>query len=125
MLRRLRIMPFACCGGATPAMIGCRSDTPIALPDAGIPAGLAIDVTPPALVIRPGSNGRARFSLRDGDGAAVPNYLLSFTAVDENGNEAALGARLSATQILTEDDGSAALEVMIGDRSEEHTSELQ
>jgi|GEM_PF-1548461 len=119
MLRRLRIMPFACCLGATAAMIGCRADTPISLPDAGIPAGLAIDVTPPALVIRPGSNGRARFSLRDGDGAAVPNYLLSFTTVDENGNEAAWGVHLSATQILTEDDGSAALEVMIGDLPKE------
>jgi hypothetical protein len=86
----------------------------MALPDAGIPAGLTMDVSPPTLVIRPGSSGRALFSLRDANGAAVPNYLLSFTAVDEKGNPAPLDARLSAPQVLTQDDGSAAIEIMLG-----------
>ena len=119
MLWRLRIMPFVLCLGATAAGVGCRSDPPMSLPDAGIPAGLAIEVSPPALVIRPGSSGRARFSLRDADGVAVPNYLISFTTVDESGNQVALDAHLSATQVLTEDDGSAALEVMIGNLAKE------
>jgi hypothetical protein len=91
----------------------------MALPDAGIPAGLAIEVSPPTLVIRPGSSGRARFFLRDADGAPVPSYLVSFTTVDESGKPIALDARLSATQILTEDDGSASLEVMIGNLAKE------
>jgi hypothetical protein len=86
----------------------------MALPDAGIPAGLAMDVSPPTLVIRPGSSGRALFSLHDADGVAVPNFLLSFTAIDENGNPTPLDARLSAPQVLTQDDGSATLEIMLG-----------
>ncbi len=114
MLRRLRTTTFVCCLGATAALAGCRSDPPLASPDAGIPAGLAMDVSPPTLVIRPGSSGRALFSLRDANGAAVPNYPLSFTTVDENGNPAPVDARLSAPQVLTQDDGSAALEIMLG-----------
>lgn len=117
MLRRLCTVPVAIllpCLAATVSTLGCRvDDAPATTPDAAFPSEVAITVTPPSLVIRPGSSGRTKFVVRDGNGVAVPSYPLSFVTVHESGDGTGPNVRLSSTQMLTENDGTAALEIMV------------
>jgi hypothetical protein len=101
------------------AMVGCRANAPLPLPDAARADGLVLLANPNRLVIRPGSSGRIRFELRDEQNLPVPDYPVAFAIV---GDETVMaGTRLSAEQSMTGADGAAEVEVIVDVlTSEEH-----
>jgi hypothetical protein len=113
MIRPTRIVPFAFCLVAGFAATGCRSHTPLPLPDAARAVGLGLNATPSSLVIRPGSSGRVKFLLQDALGP-VPDYPLTFTISDDGSGDGTANARLSSQQGLTDGNGAAELEIIVG-----------
>jgi hypothetical protein len=115
MIRPLRIVPLAFCLVAALAATGCRSATPLPLPDAARASGLTLGATPAdGLVIRPGSNGQVRFVLSDELGQPVPNYPLDFAIPTGGSSYGTVDARLSSSRGLTDDNGAAVVEVIVG-----------
>jgi len=114
MIRLPRIVPVAFSLVAGLAMAGCRSHAPLPLPDAAPPGGLTMSATPAppdSLVIRPNSSGRVRFVLRNELGQPVPNFPLDFSIPDGSG---AVSTLLSSNQGVTDGNGAAVLEVIVG-----------
>ncbi len=122
MIRSSRIVPFASCLAAAFAAAGCRSDAPLPLPDAARTSGLSLSATPDPLVIRPGSSGRIQFTLRDEQGAPVPDYPLSFAIVDDGSEAGMVQARLSSDLGLTDGNGKAVLEIIVGALASDNSS---
>ena len=120
MIRLTRIVPFAFCLLAAIATTGCRRETPGILPDAAGASGLTLSAEPDSLVIRPGSSGRIKFLLRDELGLPVANYPLDFAILDDGSGYGTTGAQLSSNQGLTDGNGSAVLEVIVGSLSSDN-----
>ena len=120
MIRLTRIVPFAFCLVAAIAATGCQRVTPSPLPDAAGASGLTLSAEPDSLVIRPGSSGRIKFLLSDGQGLPVPNYPLAFAVLDDGSGDGTTGAQLSSTQGLTDGNGSAVVEVIVGSLSSDN-----
>jgi len=114
MIRLTRIVPFAFSLAAGFAATGCRSYSPLPLPDASPLSGLSLSATPNSLDIRPGSSGRVRFLLRDASSLPVPDYPLTFAFQDDGSGYGTANARLSSAQGLTDGNGMAELEVIVG-----------
>jgi hypothetical protein len=96
------------------AASGCRTGDRLPQPDAGRSGGLILTAAPKSMVIRPGSNGRIKFTLHDELGLPVTDYLVNFSIVYyaiEDGNAE---AKLSADRLLTDSNGSVELEVIVG-----------
>ncbi|HEX7498992.1 MAG TPA: hypothetical protein VF524_01680 [Polyangia bacterium] len=123
MIRLTRIVPSAFCLFCLLAAIaatGCRRETPSPLPDAAVASGLTLSAEPDSLVIRPGSSGRIKFLLRDELGLPVANYPLDFAILDDGSGYGTTGAQLSSSQGLTDGNGSAVLEVIVGSLSSDN-----
>lgn len=93
-------------------MAGCRVSTPLPMPDAAR-AGLSLTADPLSLVIRPGSSGRVRFTLRDESNQPVAYYPVDFAISSTQGSDTA-GAILSTERSLTDASGNAIVEVIVG-----------
>jgi hypothetical protein len=119
MIRLTRIVYFAFCLLAAYAAARCRSPTPLPLPDAARD-GLSLNALPTSLLIRPGSSGRVRFALSDELGQPVPNYALDFAILGDGSGDGAPDVQLSANQGLTDGNGGAVLEVMVGGLSSDN-----
>jgi hypothetical protein len=91
---------------------GCRTSTPVPLPDAAPVSGLQLFANPSRLVIRPGSSGRIRFELRDQASQPVPDYALEFSIPSPTGDTAF--AKLGTQRLLTDAQGAAVLEIIVG-----------
>ena len=120
MIRLTRMVFFAFCLPAAIAATGCQRETPSPLPDAAGASGLTLSAEPDSLVIRPGSSGRVKFLLRDGQGLPVPSYPLAFAVLDDGSGDGTTGAQLSSNQGLTDGNGSAVLEVIVGSLSSDN-----
>ncbi len=93
------------------------------LPDAARVDGLTLSTVPDSLslVIRPGSSGRIEFLLRDGMGLPVANYPLDFAIIGDGSGDGTADAQLSSSQGLTDSNGSAELEVIVGNLASDNT----
>jgi hypothetical protein len=119
-----RIMLRACCLLAAFTDAGCRTDAPLPLPDAARSSGLRLDATPQSLVIRPFSSGRLKFVLRDEQGLPVSDYPLAFTIVSDSSGDGTADAQLSSNQGLTDSNGEAVLEIIVGNLTGDSRSVL-
>lgn len=108
------IVHFAFCLVAALAATGCRSHAPLPLPDAAGASGLSLSATPDSLVIRPSSSGRIRFVLTGEQNQPVPNYPLDFAIPPSSSAYGTVDARLSSDQGLTDSNGAAVLEIIVG-----------
>jgi hypothetical protein len=120
MIRLSRVVHLAFSLVAALAAAGCTSHAPLPLPDAARASGLTLSAAPDSMVIRPASSGRIRFVLRDEQGLPVPNYPLGFAILDGNSGDGTVDARLSSDQGLTDDAGSAPLEIIVGNLAGDH-----
>jgi hypothetical protein len=121
MIRLTRIVPFAFCLVAGSSTTGCRSEALRPLPYDAAPIGmLTLSAVPSSLSLRPGSSGRIKFLLRDEFGLPVPNYALDFAIIDDGSGDGTTGAQLSSNQGLTDGNGSAVLEVIVGSLSSDN-----
>ena len=114
MIRFSRIVPYASCLAAICAVAGCRVGAPLPLPDTARSDNLSLSAAPGSLVIRPGSSGRVRFAVVDELGAPVPDYPLAFAIVKDGSGDGTVDARLSSDVALTDGNGSAVIEIIVG-----------
>ena len=114
MIRPTRIVPLAVSLVAGIAATGCRSYSPLPLPKDGSASDLSLTPTPNHLDIRPGSSGRVSFLLHDASGLPVPDYPLTFAILDDGSGDGTANARLSSEQGLTDGNGAAELEIIVG-----------
>ena len=115
MIRLTRIVPLAVSLVAGFAATGCRSYSPLPLPSDASASGLSLSSTPSSLVIRPNSSGRVTFLLHDELGLPVPDYPLTFAIQGDGSGDGTANAQLSSEQGLTDSNGVAELEIMVGD----------
>ena len=120
MIRFSRIVPLACCLVTAFAAAGCRMDAPLPLPDAARARGLTLNATPQSLVIRPSSSGRLKFALLDEQDLPVSDYPLAFTLVSDSSGYGTADAQLSSNQGLTDSNGEAALEIIVGNLTDDN-----
>jgi hypothetical protein len=108
MLARRHLLAVASMLGG----LACHVSTPMPLPDAALASGVGISASPASLLIRPGSSGRFRFTVRDSTGAPLTGYPVEFSIAPTAGDTAS--ARLSIEHSLTGATGESVVEVMVG-----------
>ena len=121
MSRVTRVWASGVCLLVAVAATGCRSNAPVPLADAAPPSGLTLSAAPDSLVIRPGGSGRLRFVLRDGRNLPISGYVVDFSIVGDGGDGGVAGAQLSTEQALTDSNGAAALEIIVGDLASDNS----
>ena len=84
------------------------------MPGAAPKSGLALRASPSSLVIRPDRSGRIQFTLYDGDSAPVPDQLLRFSIAADTSQSGTTSAILSTGEGLTDRNGHAVLEIIVG-----------
>lgn len=77
-------------------------------------SGLALHASPNALVIRPASSGRIQFTLYDRQNLPVADQLLQFTIAPDPTQSGTTSAMLSTEKGLTDRNGNAVLEIIVG-----------
>lgn len=83
------------------------------MPDALRADGLVLAALPTTLTIRPASSGRVVFQLHDEQDRPVHDYPIDFTILGQALDGGIIDARLSTDRSLTDEDGSAAVQVII------------